>query len=56
MIDEKQKWPTDKKRYDANYERIFGRNATGGYICIDGDFAKDFKKAINGRKPETVSS
>jgi len=23
-INEKQKWPADKEKYDENYERIFG--------------------------------
>jgi len=28
MIDEKQKYPTDKKRFDENYDRIFRQQET----------------------------
>ena len=30
-INEKMKWPTDKDKYDKNYERIFGSTKT--LIC-----------------------
>lgn len=26
MINESQKWPTDKKQYDHNYLKIFGKS------------------------------
>ena len=48
--------PVNKKRYDKNYERIFGKK-DGGFVCLGGDFAKDYRKAIkNGRQNKTVNS
>lgn len=36
MINERQKWPTDKARYDKNYEKIFGKTMIICKHCKDG--------------------
>lgn len=38
-INEKQKWPTDKAKYDRNYLRLFGRlcSECKGIGIVDGD-------------------
>jgi len=41
MINEKMKWPGNKKRYDDNYIRIFGRTCD---ICGGKGYHTDFDK------------
>jgi hypothetical protein len=41
-INESQKWPTDKERYDRNYLKIFGKKCPScdgqerGVLCAEG--------------------
>lgn len=48
--------PVDKKKYDANYEKIFGKGKTaGGFVCLQGDFKKDFENGILRKKGRVKS-
>jgi len=43
MINEKQKWPSDKRRYDGNYLRMFGM------VCPDCG-GNGYHEEMNGEK------
>jgi len=52
-INEAQKWPTDKARYDVNYLRIFGEKCMcddKGYYVDNGIKTKCILCAINKQK------